>query len=280
MTKVKKLYNLDLIHAVTDLRSTMHKQTDDSFERLYGLIGKPLGHSFSAGWFTKLFAEQGLSACYRNFELDDISELEALLRDNDNLAGLNVTSPYKQAVIPWLDRLDASAEAVNAVNVIHFDKDGNGKRLLTGYNTDIAGFRKAVTPFLTPEISKALVLGTGGAASAAVFVLRESGLEVTQVSRSPKQGQISYDDINADVMNTHPLIVNSTPLGMGRHEGQAPNLPYNLFTDKHLAFDMVYNPAVTEFMRLAAKNGAKTQNGLAMLIGQAEAAAEIWRIKE
>lgn len=239
---------------------------------MFGLIGKPLGHSFSAKFFNKKFSEEGIPEHYDLFPLDDIKDLETLINNHPDLRGLNVTIPYKQQVIPFLSSLDEDASEIGAVNVIKFLPDGK----LKGYNTDAIGFRDSISPLLKPHMKKALVLGTGGASKAICHVLRKLGLSVLKVSRNAKDDTLSYSQLTPDIISTHHVIVNTTPLGMWPHTEEAPAIPYSLLTPDHLCYDLVYNPEVTEFMKRASEKGAAVKNGLDMLHGQALAAWEIW----
>lgn len=241
---------------------------------MYGLIGNPLGHSFSATFFNNKFEKEGIDECYRLFPLADIADLEKLLSENGTvLKGLNVTIPYKQSVIPLLTEIDEEAKAIGAVNTIRIREGG---KKLVGYNTDAEGFRLSILPLLKPYMKRALVLGTGGASKAIEYVLEKAGLEVTKVSRHPRQGQLSYDELTPDIIGTHHVIVNTTPLGTWPACEKCPDIPYHMLTDKHVCHDLVYNPEVTEFMKRSAARGATVKNGLEMLHGQALAAWQIW----
>lgn len=239
---------------------------------MYGLIGNPLGHSFSADFFNKKFEREGIDEHYSLFPLENIGELTPLLASNPGLKGLNVTIPYKRQVIPFLSEISDAAREIGAVNVIKIDSDGK----LSGHNTDSIGFRNSIAPLLEPHMKKALVLGTGGASLAVEYVLRSLGLEVTKVSRTDSEGVITYSDLTPGIMESHHVIVNTTPLGTWPNTEASPDIPYHLLTPGHLCHDLVYNPETTEFMRRSAEYGAKVKNGLEMLIGQALAAWEIW----
>ena len=235
--------------------------------RHFGIIGYPLQHSFSAKYFTEKFEREKIDAEYSLYPVEVESlglRVEGIL---DSLDGLNVTMPFKQAVIPYLDRLDATAEAVGAVNVIC-------KRV--GYNTDCLGFMDSLRPMLRPEDKKALVLGTGGAAKAVVYGLRQLGITPTLVSRTPKEGQLSYEQLDKDIMDTHTVIVNCTPQGMYPNVDTCPPIPYPLVSARHLLFDCVYNPEETLFLQRGKAQGATVRNGIEMLYGQAKAAWGIW----
>lgn len=239
---------------------------------LLGLIGESLEHSFSKRFFSEKFEKEGLPHRYENFELPQISDFPALIAQQP-LRGLNVTIPYKTAILPYLDELDAAAEAIGAVNTLVFSEKGSIK----GYNTDVIGFRqsleKALRAAALPKPKEALVLGTGGAAQAVVFVLKQLGIAPKLVSRSPQRGDYTYSDLK-----TLPLlVVNTSPVGTFPAVAEAPQLPYDAFSPQHLAFDLIYNPAQTRFLELASAQGAHTCNGYEMLVGQALAAWELWR---
>lgn len=237
-----------------------------------GLIGKPLTHSSSQRWFTELFARQGLPYHrYDLFPLDRIEDLPALLKETPGLAGLNVTIPYKTAVMDLLDAIDPLAAAVGAVNTIAIR---NGST--TGYNTDVEGFRSTLLPLLKGAKPRALVLGTGGASRAVAFVLREQGIKFRMVSRSAERGDLTWALLDPIVAKVCTLIINTTPLGMYPDVEGAPPLPYDAIGPKHVLIDLVYNPEETEFMRRGRKQGATVVNGMRMLEAQAEAAWRIW----
>lgn len=239
---------------------------------MYGLIGKPLGHSFSASFFNDKFEKENIPEHYSLFPLDNIGQLQQLLNDHPDLKGLNVTIPYKKEVIPFLSELSEAASEIGAVNVIKFGSDGK----LSGHNTDAIGFRNSIEPLLEPHMKKALVLGTGGASLAVAYVLRSLGLQVTFVSRKSSPGMLTYSELTPEVIAENHVIVNTTPLGTWPDTDACPDIPYNLLTPAHLCHDLVYNPEITKFMRLANEYGAKVKNGLEMLKGQAVAAWEIW----
>ncbi|MDD2995300.1 MAG: shikimate dehydrogenase [Paludibacter sp.] len=243
--------------------------------RQFGLIGFPLGHSFSKKYFSEKFQNENIDARYDLYELSNISEFPNL-RNSIKLSGLNVTIPYKEQIIPLLDKLDDTAASIGAVNVIRFDYDNNGKATLTGFNTDAIGFENSLKPFLKPHHKKALILGTGGASKAILYTLQQLGIECSYVSRSTREGQLTYSDLNEEILNDNLLIVNATPLGTFPKTDACPDIPYQFLTDKHLLFDVVYNPAETLFMKKGRDAGATALNGEEMLIGQAIAAWEIW----
>lgn len=243
--------------------------------RKFGLLGYPLGHSFSRGYHTERFAKLGIDAAYDNYELDDIGRLPALVASEPALEGLNVTIPYKERVLPYLDELDVTAQRIGAVNVIHIVRDG-GRVRMVGYNSDYIGFARSIAPLLGTHHERALVLGTGGASKAVSAALRDMGIAVCAVSRHPSAGQLSYCDLTQKVMSSHKVIVNATPLGMYPNVESCPDIPYDELSEEHLCFDVVYNPEETLFMRRAAERGAVVSNGMKMLYGQADAAWEIW----
>ncbi|QHS62495.1 shikimate dehydrogenase family protein [Chitinophaga agri] len=240
--------------------------------KVYGLIGYPLSHSFSKGFFAEKFSREGIQECiYDSFPIPAIDELPALLAQQPELQGLNVTIPYKEVVIPYLDELSPAATQMKAVNCIHF-KDGRK----IGYNTDAIGFRRSLEPLLKPHHNKALILGTGGAAKAVQFVLESLHIPYKLVSRQASADTISYEQLDTDTMASHTLIINTTPLGMYPNVTAAPAIPYDQLTDRHLLYDLIYNPAVTTFLQKGADRGATIKNGHEMLILQAEASWEIW----
>lgn len=245
-------------------------------EKLYGLIGYPLTHSFSQQYFNTKFEAESIPARYENFEIADIKLLRDVISSHPDLNGLNVTIPYKEQIIPFLDEIDEDAAEIGAVNVVKFIRSGNKLRL-KGFNSDCMGFQNTLGPLLTPARNKALILGTGGAAKAVCRALTNCGVECRFVSRTPVSGQLSYGDLNEDIMGSHKIIVNTTPLGMYPHVDEAPDIPYEMLTADHICYDLLYNPDVTMFMRRAAAHGAEVKNGLEMLLLQAFASWDIWQ---
>lgn len=237
----------------------------------YGIIGNPLGHSFSRGFFTEKFAREGIDAEYLNFQIPEAGMLLDILKENPELRGLNVTLPHKKAVIPLLDELSDEAREIGAVNVIRV-RNGH----LKGFNSDIIGFMESIRPLLKPHHRKALILGTGGASMAIRAGLTKLGIEWTYVSRTPKEGMFTYEHLTPEVMQEFTVIVNCSPVGMFPHVDEAPAIPYHLLTDKHLLYDLVYNPLQTQFMSMGEKYGATAKNGLEMLHLQAVASWEFW----
>lgn len=247
----------------------------------FGLIGYPLGHSFSASFFAEKFAKEQIDARYDNYEMPTVEGLRELIATDAELCGLNVTIPHKQAVIPLLDALSDEAREIGAVNVIRIERNGANQLRLVGYNSDIIGFKQSLSPLLCPHHRRALVLGTGGASKAIVVGLRQLGIEPTYVSRCPAPGQLTYADFSDPlrahiILEEHTLIVNCSPVGMHPHIDEAPAIPYELLTPRHLLYDLVYNPLETRFMQLGRENGASVKNGLEMLHLQALAAWEMW----
>ena len=241
--------------------------------RIFGLIGRNINYSFSVTYFSDKFQKESITDClYKNFDIPDVTYFLQIFKKHKDLKGLNVTIPYKQEIIPYLDKLSRKAEEVGAVNTIKITKKG----LLKGYNTDVYGFKKSLKPLLKPHHKKALVLGTGGASKAVIYVLEKLGLEYKIVSRNPEVNQFSYSDITQEVMQEYTLVINCTPLGTFPNIDQCPELNYEYFTDKHLAFDLIYNPAETTFLKKAKQQGASIQNGYQMLVFQAEKAWRIW----
>ena len=249
-----------------------------SYKSLYGLIGYPLVHSFSRDFFNRKFVAEDIDALYINFEIQDIGQLMEVIAAYPNLNGLNVTAPYKEAVIPLLDSLDDDARAVGAVNVIRFIRDNKTGDLieLRGYNSDVVGFGKTIDSILTPQRTSAMVLGTGGAAKAVSSALRKHGIEVQLVSRRKSEHIVVYEEITRAMVANNKIIVNATPLGKYPDDDQCPDFPYRFLTSSHICYDLIYNPEETLFMKKAASYGAETKNGIEMLLLQAFDSYRIW----
>lgn len=246
-------------------------------QQIYGLIGYPLGHSFSQNFFNQKFESEGIKAKYVNFEIPVIEEFPMIIARNPMLKGLNVTIPYKEKVIEYLDELDPQARAIGAVNVIKPMHNAKGEIVgLKGYNSDFIGFVDSIKAFIKPCHKQALILGTGGAAKAVEQGLLSLGIKPVKVSRTPGAGKLTYGDLTPEVMQEHKIIVNTTPLGMYPHIDECPDIPYHLLTPEHLCYDLLYNPDTTLFMQKSAEYGAVTKNGLEMLLMQAFAAWNIW----
>ena len=241
----------------------------------FGLIGYPLGHSFSKNYFNEKFLSEGIDAEYLNFEIPDIKNFTKVLKNHPHLEGLNVTIPYKEQVIPYLDELDADAAAIGAVNVIKFTRR-KGKLHLIGFNSDVLGFTQSIEPLLGPQHKKALILGTGGASKAIHHGLSKLGLESAFVSRTAKNGCMTYKDLTPSIMEEYKVIVNCTPVGMYPHMDECPDIPYEYLTSNHLLYDLLYNPDTTLFMKKGEEKGAVVKNGLEMLLLQAFGAWKIW----
>ncbi len=248
--------------------------------KIYGLIGKPLGHSFSQKYFTEKFQKEGIDARYDLLVIDSAQEVLRIVGQTPDLGGLNVTIPYKEEVMRELDSIDKEAEAIGAVNVIAVRRDASGRAFLRGYNSDAAGFMGSIGPLLAPAHRKALVLGSGGASKAVIYGLRKLGVEPVVVSRSAKAGQLAYSELDEEVMRTHTVMVNATPVGMFPKVDACPPIPYEFLTESHLCYDLVYNPVETLFMKRSAERGATVKNGLEMLHLQAEEAWKIWQAQE
>ena len=244
----------------------------------YGLIGYPLGHSFSISYFNQKFADEGIDAVYENFEIASIDLLPEVLDMNPNLKGLNVTIPYKQKVMQFLDNISPEARAIGAVNVIKVKHEGKNIKL-TGYNSDVIGFTKSIEPMLERFHKKALILGTGGASKAIDYGLKSLGLETVFVSRYERPGTIQYEKITPEVIQEYNVIVNCTPLGMYPHTDECPLLPYEAMDNRTILYDLIYNPDETLFMKRGAAKGANVKNGLEMLLLQAFASWEFWHEK-
>lgn len=240
--------------------------------RLFGLIGYPLAQSFSKKYFTEKFLKEGIAdTAYELFELENIQQFPPLLASHKNLYGINITIPYKQDVMAYLDELDDEAKQIGAVNCIKVDKDK-----LIGFNTDAPAFEHSLKALLQPYHKKALVLGTGGAAKAVVHVLRRLSIRYQYVSRTVKPGQLTYNELSEQVLDQHHLIINCTPLGSFPKTDTAPQIPYHLLTAKHYLYDLVYNPPLTKFLQMGQQQGAVIKNGYDMLVIQAELGWAIW----
>lgn len=237
----------------------------------YGIIGYPLGHSFSRAFFTEKFQREHIDAEYVNFEIPSADMLPGIVQANPNLRGLNVTLPHKEAVIPMLDELSDEAKEIGAVNVIRV-RDGR----LKGFNSDIIGFMDSIRPLLKPWHQHALVLGTGGASRAIRVGLQRLGIEWTYVSRTPAPGRLTYADLTSELMEHYQVIVNCSPVGMFPRVDACPDIPYQLLTGRHLLYDLVYNPQETLFLKRGAEHGAAVKNGLEMLHLQALASWRFW----
>lgn len=240
--------------------------------RRFGLIGFPLSHSFSKKFFSEKFEnENTLDCAYENFPISEISQFPKLLQEYPDLQGINVTIPYKKAIIPYLTSISPVVESIGACNCIQIKGGG-----LIGYNTDVVGFRQSLLPFLQPQHQHALVLGTGGASAAVVYVLQQLNISYQLVSRSAGQASIAYQDVTESMLATHTLIINTTPLGTFPQVDDCPPIPYDQLTPLHHLYDLVYNPAETRFIKMGKERGTSFQNGWEMLIEQANESWRIW----
>lgn len=240
--------------------------------RKFGLIGYPLTHSFSAKYFTDLFKEEGIDAVYENHPLEKIDHIQQLFQD-PLLEGLNVTIPYKEAVLPFLDEQSDAVKEIGACNCI---KIQGGRKI--GYNTDVIGFEKTLERKIKPIHNKALVLGTGGAAKAVCYVLKKRGISFIQISRNAGENKMDYRSLNEEIISSHKLIINTTPLGMYPNVQDCPDIPYSFIGSEHYLYDLVYNPAKTLFLQKGEERGSCIENGHDMLIIQANGSREIWNV--
>lgn len=244
----------------------------NSSSRRYGLIGRNIEYSFSRGFFNQKFEAESLHDCsYENFDLKEIEELKKVFSQK-NICGLNVTTPYKREVIPFLDRLSPAAEKMNAVNTIKFHEDGS----ISGHNTDIYGFEKSLLEIIDPYPGKALILGTGGASSAVAYVMQKLNIEFTYVSRKASENAFNYAAVDKTIINDHLLIINASPVGTFPNVEVAPDLPYSFLTKDHVLYDLIYNPPETRFLKEGKEKGCKISNGQKMLEYQAKRSWEIW----
>jgi len=245
----------------------------------YGLIGFPLTHSFSKRYFTEKFETEKIDSTYENFEIDNINKFPDIINSNPEIVGINVTIPYKEQVLQFLNELNDSAREIGAVNTIKISRTGSGTHL-KGFNTDTYGFETSLKPHLKEHHKKALILGTGGASKALKYVLGKLGIEFISASiEELKENEIRYDDIDEKMMKERLLIINATPLGTYPKVDTFPNIPYEFITEKHLLFDVVYNPEVSVFLRNGLEKGAAIKNGYEMLLLQAIRSYEIWNEK-
>lgn len=249
-------------------------------KELYGLLGRKLGHSFSPRYFNSKFKNEGIDAAYELFEIPEITHLTEIITAHPTLMGLNVTIPYKQEVLPYLNSVDKVAQRIGAVNVIKINRQGDDFEL-KGFNTDQPAFRQSIEPLLRKDLThKALILGTGGASKAVAVTFEQLGIPYQFVSRTPGEKEISYDQLTKEVVENTTVIVNTTPLGMYPNIEVAPPIPYHWLNERHLCYDLIYNPEETLFMRKASERGALTKNGQEMLERQAAASWLIWQNEE
>lgn len=245
----------------------------DKSKLKFGLVGRNISYSFSRGYFAKKFESEALPHSYVNFDLQSISELDEIIKNTPNLKGLNVTIPYKEEVMPFLDDIDKRARKIGAVNTIKITRYQN----LIGYNTDYYGFKKSLEPHLKKYHKRALILGTGGASKAIAYALKKLKIQFDYVSRSEKVGvKFLYSDLTNDIISSYPIIINCTPIGTFPNVNECPDIPYDAITEKHILFDLIYNPEQTKFLSCGDIKGATTINGLEMLELQAEKSWKIW----
>ena len=245
----------------------------------YGLIGYPLGHSFSISYFNQRFQDENIDAVYENYEIPSIDALPEVLSSNPELKGLNVTIPYKEKILPFLDSIAPEARAIGAVNVVRISHRGNNT-VLKGYNSDVICFTKSIEPMLDKKWhKKSLILGTGGASKAIDYGLRHLGLETVFVSRYERPNTIQYKDITPEVIKEYNVVINCTPVGMYPKTEYCPELPYEAMDSHTILYDLIYNPDETLFMKRGAEYGANVKNGLEMLLLQAFASWEFWHEK-
>ncbi|WP_298881057.1 shikimate dehydrogenase [uncultured Polaribacter sp.] len=243
--------------------------------KVFGLLGKNIEYSFSRGYFTEKFEKLDLeNHKYVNFDLQNIEEFPSVIEEGGTfLEGINVTIPYKEDVMQYLDKLDKTAKEIGAVNTIKFTKKGN----LKGYNSDVVGFEKSILPFIKKHHKRALILGTGGASKAIAYALKKNNIKFKFVSRNPNgKKEISYQDLTQDVIKKYHIIINSTPVGTSPNVEKSPDIPYQFLTDKHLLYDLIYNPEITTFLSKGKEQGATIKNGYEMLQLQAEESWRIW----
>lgn len=249
--------------------------------RKFGLIGYPLGHSFSKKYFTDKFLKEHITSCiYENYPLQDLTKLPELLAKESDICGLNVTIPHKSGIIRFLDFIDPDAEEIGAVNVLKIKRVG-GQVKMSGFNSDVTGIRDSLMPVInTSNVRNAIIFGTGGSSRAVVYVLRKLGLNITQVSRTQKDNFLTYSDLDSRIIKSSNLIINTTPLGMYPDTERKPEFNYDLLTREHILFDLVYNPEITSFLKMGKEKGCIILTGLKMLHSQAEKSWEIWNDKK
>ena len=243
--------------------------------KVFGLLGKDIEYSFSRGYFTEKFEKLDLQKCkYVNFDIQKIEDFTAVIKEGgDSLGGINVTIPYKEEVMKYLDKLDETAKAIGAVNTIKFTKRGN----LKGYNSDVVGFEKSIFPLIKKHHKRALILGTGGASKAIAYALKKNDIKFKFVSRKPEgKKEISYQDLTEEMMEKYQIIINSSPVGTSPNTDRCPDIPYQFITENHLLYDLIYNPEVTTFLAKGKAQGATIKNGYEMLQLQAEESWRIW----
>lgn len=254
----------------------MLRKINKNVTKQYGIIGNPLCHSLSPNFFNERFTQKNIRSEYLKFEIESIAEFPNIIKEHPMLVGLNVTIPYKQAVIPYLDELDEHAKAMGAVNVVKVETREDGGKYLKGYNSDWYGFTESFKPLINETHKNALILGTGGASKAIAYSLELLGISYKFVSRKPIENGLTYDDLTEEVMNAHTIIINTSPVGTFPNVKECPNIPYHCITRNHVVYDLIYNPIETMFLRQAETCGAAIQNGWKMFVNQALKSYEIW----
>lgn len=244
--------------------------------RKFGLIGYPLGHSFSKKYFTEKFSREKIIDCvYENFQLENLDHFRGIVQSDNDLCGLNITIPYKTSIIRFLDNMETEASEIGAVNVVKILRQSD-QIVLNGYNSDVTGIRETLLPFIDKNIRNALVLGTGGSSRAICYVLEKLGIKIEKVSRERKPGMLTYSDLDSSIIGNTQLIINTTPLGMFPGIQTKPDIDYKMLNKNHILFDLVYNPELTSFLRMGAEQGCTILSGIKMLHSQAEKSWEIW----
>jgi shikimate dehydrogenase len=254
----------------------MLRKISKNVTKQYGIIGNPLCHSLSPKFFNERFAQKNIASEYLKFEISSIEEFPNIIKENPMLVGLNVTIPYKQAVIPYLDELDEHAKAMGAVNVVKVETREDGSKFLKGYNTDWYGFTASIKPILKENHKKALILGTGGASKAIAYSLDLLGISYKFVSRKASEGNFTYGDLTDEIIKEHTVLINTSPVGTFPNVKECPNIPYHCITREHVVYDLIYNPIETLYLRQAETCGATIQNGWPMFVNQALKSYEIW----
>lgn len=254
----------------------MLRKIEKNITKQYGIIGNPLCHSLSPQFFNERFAQKNIASEYLKFEISSIEEFPNIIKEHPMLVGLNVTIPYKQVVIPYLDELDEHAKAMGAVNVVKVETREDGTKYLKGYNTDWYGFTASIKPILKENHKKALILGTGGASKAIAYSLDLLGISYKFVSRKASEGNFTYGDLTDEIIKEHTVLINTSPVGTFPNVKECPNIPYHCITREHVVYDLIYNPIETLYLRQAETCGATIQNGWPMFVNQALKSYEIW----
>ena len=254
----------------------MLRKIEKNITKQYGIVGNPLCHSLSPTFFNERFAQKNIPSEYVKFEIESIEEFPNIIKEHPMLVGLNVTIPYKQAVIPYLDELDEHAKAMGAVNVVKVETREDGTKYLKGYNTDWYGFTASIKPILKENHKKALIFGTGGASKAIAYSLDLLGISYKFVSRKASEGNFTYGDLTDEIIKEHTVLINTSPVGTFPNVKECPNIPYHCITREHVVYDLIYNPIETLYLRQAETCGATIQNGWPMFVNQALKSYEIW----